>query len=72
MELSYFREIIHEYFEPTETYNTGSYPAKHILERNAPNWTYVTDEQFISLMKQIGYKTNKKNQLKIKPKKNLV
>ena len=66
MELS---KIIDEYFEPTKTYNTGSYHAKHILERNAPNWSFVTDEQFIILMKQIGYKTNKKNQLKIKPKK---
>jgi hypothetical protein len=56
--------ILSKIFKPVSTYTLGSYRGKHVLERELK--TYVSEEQFIKLMTELGYKMNNKNQFKLK------
>jgi hypothetical protein len=54
-------------FQPTSTYILGAYRGKHVLERHLG--TYVSNDQFIQIMKDLGHKHNKKEQFKFKERK---
>ena len=56
--------VIKKLFKPVSTYTLGSYRGKHVLEKELK--TYVSEEQFIKLMTEMGYKMNKKQQFKLK------
>jgi hypothetical protein len=63
-------EIIRTLFKPVSTYTLGAYRGKHILENKIGR--YVSEDEFIKIMKDLGYKMNSKNQFKIaeyKPRK---
>ena len=64
-----FREVISELFVDTKTYCFGAYPAKHIVERRVLNGCYFNNDEFISLMNALGYKNNKREMFKIRPRK---
>ena len=56
--------IIATLFKPVSTYTLGAYRGKHVLEKKLK--AYVSEEDFIALMTELGYKTNKHNQFKLK------
>ena len=61
--------IISELFEPTKTYILGSYRGKHILEEYLGE--YISEEDFIKIMIENGFKCNKKGQLNCRERKDL-
>jgi hypothetical protein len=54
-------------FQPTRNYKLGAYRGKHVLERHLG--TYVSTEQFIQIMKDLGYNPNKYDNFKLKERK---
>jgi len=54
-------------FEPCRNYNLGAYRGKHVLERHLGS--YVSNEQFIKIMNDLGYKHNKREMFKFKERK---
>lgn len=62
--MSSMEAIILKLFKPVSVYTLGSYRGKHVLEKELK--TYVSEEQFIKLMTQMGYKMNKDQRFKLK------
>ena len=62
--MSSMEAIISTLFKPVSVYTLGSYRGKHILEKALK--TYVSEDKFIQLMTQMGYKMNNKNKFKLK------
>lgn len=62
--MSSMEAIVSKLFKPVSVYTLGSYRGKHVLEKELK--TYVSEEQFIKLMTQMGYKMNKDKRFKLK------
>jgi len=56
-------EIIRTLFKPVSIYTLGAYRGKHVLENKIGR--YVSEEEFIKLMTDLGYKMNSRNQFKL-------
>jgi len=58
------QEVINTLFLPSATYQLGAYRGKHVLERHLG--TYVSNQEFINIMKGLGYTMNKNEKFKVK------
>jgi len=54
-------------FQPTRAYKLGAYRGKHVLEKHLG--TYISTEQFIAIMNDLGHKHNKYENFKFKERK---
>lgn len=62
-----FKFLLDKLYTPCEVYNAKSYAMKHKFADF--HYKYVTDEEFIETMTELGYKHNSKNQFKLKLRK---